>query len=60
MISWKSILLDTIKLSDEVKRLNNQNEKMTDKVNEMDIRLSKIEERLKVYSEIQTLQKPLK
>ncbi|SMM99690.1 hypothetical protein SPONL_841 [uncultured Candidatus Thioglobus sp.] len=53
-------LLDTIKLSDEVKRLNNQNEKMTDKVNEMDIRLSKIEERLKVYSEIQTLQKPLK
>lgn len=52
-------LLKTVKLIDTVEQLDKENEKLANKVNEIDIRLAKIDERLKVYSEIQQSQKIL-
>jgi len=43
MASWKDILLDTLKLTDEVKRLNNQTEKLTDRTLEIDKRVVRLE-----------------
>ena len=53
MANWKDILLDTIKLSDDVKRLNAQNEKLADLVVDINLRLTKIEAKLAAYSEMQ-------
>ncbi len=43
MANWKDILLDTIKLADEVKRLNVQTEKLSDRTIELDKRLVRLE-----------------
>jgi len=43
MASWKDILLDTLKLTDEVKRLNALTEKLTDRTIDMDKRLVRLE-----------------
>ncbi len=43
MASWKDILLDTLKLTDEVKRLNGLTEKLTDRTIDMDKRLVRLE-----------------
>ena len=43
MASWKDILLDTLKLTDEVKRLNTQTEKLSEKTIDIDKRLVRIE-----------------
>ncbi len=43
MASWKDILLDTLKLTEEVKRLNTQVEKLSDKTVDIDKRLVRLE-----------------
>ncbi len=43
MTTWKSILLDTLKLTDEVKRLNQQTEKLSERTIDMDKRLVRLE-----------------
>jgi len=43
MAGWKDILLDVLKLTDEVKRLNEQTEKLSDRTIEIDKRLVRLE-----------------
>ncbi len=43
MASWKDILLDTLKLTDEVKKLNGLTEKLSDKTIDLDKRLVRLE-----------------
>ncbi len=43
MAGWKDILLDVIKLTDEVKRLNLQTEKLSDRTIEIDKRVVRLE-----------------
>ncbi|MEA3290977.1 MAG: hypothetical protein U9Q71_01505 [Pseudomonadota bacterium] len=43
MAGWKDILLDVIKLTDEVKRLNRQTEKLSERTIDIDKRLVRLE-----------------
>ncbi len=43
MAGWKDILLDTLKLTDEVKRLNQQTEKLSERTHDIDKRLVRLE-----------------
>lgn len=43
MAGWKDILLDTLKLTEEVKRLNQQTEKLTEHTYHIDKRLVRLE-----------------
>lgn len=43
MASWTDILLDTLKLTDEVKKLNGLTEKLSDKTLDLDKRLVRLE-----------------
>jgi hypothetical protein len=43
MAGWKDILLDVLKLTDEVKRLNVQTEKLSDRTIEIDKRIVRLE-----------------
>ena len=43
MTNWTDILLDTLKLTDEVKKLNGLTEKLSDKTIDIDKRLVRIE-----------------
>jgi hypothetical protein len=43
MAGWKEILLDTLKLTDEVKRLNQQVLKLSDRTIDIDKRLVRLE-----------------
>lgn len=43
MAGWKDILLDTLKLTDEVKRLNQQTEKLSERTIDIDKRLVRLE-----------------
>ncbi|MGH1486897.1 MAG: hypothetical protein ACRBCI_11795 [Cellvibrionaceae bacterium] len=43
MAGWKEILLDTLKLTDEVKRLNQQVLKLSDRTVDIDKRLVRLE-----------------
>lgn len=43
MAGWKEILLDTLKLTDEVKRLNQQVLKLSDSTIDIDKRLVRLE-----------------
>jgi len=43
MSSWKEILLDTLKLIDEVKRLNEKTERLSDTTFDIDKRLVRLE-----------------
>jgi len=43
MASWKNILLDVLKLTDEVKRLNTQTEKLGDRTADIDKRVIRLE-----------------
>lgn len=43
MASWKEILLDVLKLTDEVKRLNDQTEKLSDRTLGIDKRVVRLE-----------------
>lgn len=43
MASWTDILVDTLKLTDEVKKLNGLTEKLSDKTIDLDMRLVRLE-----------------
>lgn len=43
MASWKDILLDVLKLTDEVQRLNTKTEKLSDRTIEIDKRVVRLE-----------------
>lgn len=43
MANWTDILLDTLKLTDEVKKLNGLTEKLSDKTVDLDKRLVRLE-----------------
>jgi hypothetical protein len=43
MSSWKEILLDTLKLTDEVRRLNEQTSALSDRTLEIDKRVVRLE-----------------
>ena len=43
MARWKEILLDTLKLTDEVKRLNQLTEKLSERTIDIDKRLVRLE-----------------
>lgn len=48
MASWKDILLDVLKLTDEVKRLNSTTEKLSERTIDMDKRLVRLEAMVEV------------
>ena len=48
MASWRDILVDTLKLTDEVKRLNEKTEKLSDRTLEIDKRLVRIETMIEI------------
>jgi hypothetical protein len=43
MAGWKDILLEVLKLTDEVKRLNSTTEKLSERTIDMDKRLVRLE-----------------
>lgn len=43
MAAWKDLLLDVLKLTDEVKRLNNATEKLSERTVDIDKRLVRLE-----------------
>ena len=50
MAGWKDLLIDTLKLTDEVKRLNSNVERLSDRVIEIDKRLVRIETMVELAS----------
>ena len=48
MAGWKDILLDVLKLTDEVKRLNATTEKLSERTIDMDKRLVRLETMVEV------------
>jgi hypothetical protein len=48
MASWKGILLEVLKLTDEVKRLNSTTEKLSERTIDMDKRLVRLETMVEV------------
>jgi hypothetical protein len=48
MASWKDLLLDVLKLTDEVKRLNSATEKLSERTIDIDKRLVRIETMIEV------------
>lgn len=48
MAGWKDILLDVLKLTDEVKRLNRTTEKLSERTIDMDKRLVRLETMVEV------------
>ena len=48
MAGWKEILLDVLKLTDEVKRLNEQSEKLADRTIDIDKRVVRLETALEL------------
>ncbi len=54
MSGWKEILLDTLKLTDEVKRLNSQVQTLSDRTIDIDKRLVRLETLVEVAKYQQT------
>lgn len=48
MAGWKDVLLDVLKLTDEVKRLNSTTEKLSERTVDMDKRLVRLETMVEV------------
>lgn len=48
MASWKNILVDVLKLTDEVKRLNSTTEKLSERTIDIDKRLVRLETMVEV------------
>lgn len=48
MAGWKDVLLDVLKLTDEVKRLNSTTEKLSERTIDMDKRLVRLETMVEV------------
>ncbi|MDF1690711.1 MAG: hypothetical protein P1U57_13495 [Oleibacter sp.] len=57
MASWKDMLLDVLKLTDEVKQMNRDMERVEDRLIDVDKRVVKVEARLDTYVEIARLNK---
>ncbi len=57
MAGWKDLLLDTLKLTDEVKRLNGNVEKLSDRVIEIDKRVVRLETMVEIASTQKRLDK---
>jgi hypothetical protein len=51
MAGWKDILLDVLKLTDEVKRLNSTTEKLSERTIDMDKRLVRLETMVEVVQQ---------
>ena len=43
MVGWKELVLDIIRLTDTVQRLNDRAEKLTDQTNDIDKRVVRLE-----------------
>ncbi|MCB1773434.1 MAG: hypothetical protein KDI88_07440 [Gammaproteobacteria bacterium] len=56
MAGWKDLLLDTLKLTDEVKRLNGGVEKLSERVIEIDKRLVRLETLVEIAAAQKRLQ----
>jgi hypothetical protein len=56
MAAWKDLLLDTLKLTDEVKRLNSGVEKLSERVIEIDKRLVRLETMVEIAAAQKRLQ----
>jgi hypothetical protein len=50
MAGWKDLLLDVLKLTDEVKRLNGATEKLSERAIDIDKRLVRLETMVEVGS----------
>jgi len=48
MAGWKDLLLDVLKLTDEVKKLNSATEKLSDRTIDIDKRLVRLETMVEV------------
>ena len=48
MANWKDVLLDVLKLTDEVRRLNSTTEKLSERTIDMDKRLVRLETMVEV------------
>jgi hypothetical protein len=57
MASWKDMLLDVLKLTDDVKQMNRDMERVEDRLIDFDKRVVKVEARLDTYVEIARLNK---
>ena len=57
MASWKDMLLDVLKLTDDVKQMNRDMERVEDRLIDVDKRVVKVEARLDTYVEIARLNK---
>ncbi len=57
MAGWKDLLLDTLKLTDEVKRLYGNVEKLSDRVIEIDKRVVRLETMVEIASTPKRLDK---
>lgn len=49
MAGWKDILIEVLKLTDEVKRLNSTTEKLSERTIDMDKRLVRLETMVEVF-----------
>ena len=63
MADWKEIVLDIIRLTDTIQRLNDRAEKLTDQTNDIDkrvVRLETLVEVAKIERQAGAVQKPFK
>lgn len=58
MAGWKDMLLDVLKLTDEVKTMNRDIERVEERLYDVDKRVVKLESRLDTYVEVAKLNKP--
>lgn len=58
MASWKDVLLDVLKLTDEVKRLNSTTEKLSERTIDMDKRLVRLETMVEVAQQHRLSNRP--
>lgn len=58
MASWKDVLVDVLKLTDEVKRLNSTTEKLSERTIDMDKRLVRLETMVEVAQQHRLSSKP--
>lgn len=58
MPGWKELVLDIIRLTDTVQRLNDRTEKLTDQANDIDKRVVRLETLVEVAKAVQPVQNP--
>jgi predicted nucleic acid-binding Zn-ribbon protein len=60
MSGWKELVLDIIKLTDTVQRLNDRTEKLADQTNDIDKRVVRLETLVEVAQAGQSKQDPFR